>query len=138
MLTLTIMIPLAGALLLALLPGLREGAARALAAAIAVVPLLLLLAIWWNFDTRPGAAAFQQVAELPWIPSLGVAWRVGVDGIALAVALMSALLFVAAVAWPAQAKGRALSSTPGSCFSKAFRSASSSRSTCCSSTSSST
>ncbi|MEO8311549.1 MAG: NADH-quinone oxidoreductase subunit M [Caldimonas sp.] len=104
MLTLTILIPLAGALLLALLPGLSDLAARRLAVAVAALPLLLLLAVWWDFDTKAGAATFQQVAELPWIPSLGVAWRVGVDGIGLAVALMSALLFVAAVAWPAQAK----------------------------------
>ncbi len=107
MLTLTILIPLAGALVLILLRGLSESAARRLAVAIAAVPLLLLLAVWRSFDTRNGAAAFQQIAELPWMPSLGVAWRVGVDGIALAVALMSALLFIAAIAWPAQAKGSA-------------------------------
>src|SRR3546814_19297824 len=50
---------------------------------------------------------FQSVAEVPGIPSLGVAWRVGIDGIALAVALMSALLFLGATAWPAETQGRA-------------------------------
>ena len=107
MLTLTILIPLVGALALALATGLSEKSTRRLAVAIAALPLLLLLWAWAGFDTGPDAPAFQQVAELPWIPSLGVAWRVGVDGIALAVALMSALLFVAAVAWPAQTKGSA-------------------------------
>src|SRR3546814_4840472 len=45
--------------------------------------------------------------ETEWIPALGVAWRVGVDGIALALALMTALLFLAAVAWPEETQGRA-------------------------------
>src|SRR3546814_3340995 len=50
---------------------------------------------------------FQSVAEVPCVPSLGVAWRVGIDVIALAVALMSALLFLGATAWPAETQGRA-------------------------------
>lgn len=107
MLTLTILIPLAGALLLALMPGFPEVVARRLAVAVAALPLLLLIWVGWEFDTSTSAPAFQQVAEFPWIPTLGVAWRVGVDGIALAVALMSALLFLAAVAWPAQTQGSA-------------------------------
>ena len=107
MLTLTILLPLAGALLLALMTGLTDTVVRRVAVAVAVLPLVLLVAVGWGFDTKTGAPAFQQVAELPWIPTLGVAWRVGVDGIALAVALMSAVLFLAAVAWPAQTQGSA-------------------------------
>src|SRR3546814_3674374 len=72
---------------------------------MATLPLLLLLGVWWRFD--PAGPMFQSVAEVPWIPSLGVAWRVGIDGIALAVALMSALLFLGATAWPAETQGRA-------------------------------
>lgn len=102
MLTLTILIPLIGALALAWLAVLAESTLRWLATAIAAVPLLLLLMVWSGFDSGAGAPAFQYIETVPWIPSLGVAWRVGVDGISLAVALMSALLFVAAVAWPAQ------------------------------------
>jgi NADH-quinone oxidoreductase subunit M len=102
MLTLTILIPFIGALALAWLAVLAESTLRWLATAIAAVPLLLLLMVWSGFDSGAGAPAFQYIETVPWIPSLGVAWRVGVDGISLAVALMSALLFVAAVAWPAQ------------------------------------
>lgn len=107
MLSVIVLLPLAGALALALLPGLGEQAARRFAVAVAAVPLLLLIVVWIGFDTSPGAPAFQWVVDLPWIPSLGVGWRFGVDGIALAVAAMSALLFVAAVAWPADTQGRA-------------------------------
>jgi NADH-quinone oxidoreductase subunit M len=105
MLTLVIFAPLLGALALVSMQRLTEGQARALAAGIAVLPLLALLIVLWRFD--PAAQAFQSVAEVRWIPSLGVAWRVGVDGIALAIALMSALLFLAAIAWPAETQGRA-------------------------------
>ncbi len=100
MLTLAILVPLAGAALLMMASGLGLRAARWTAVAFAAVPLLLLVIVWAGFDNGPGAPAFQATAEVPWIPSLGVAWRVGVDGISLALALMSALLFVGCVAWP--------------------------------------
>ncbi len=107
MLSLIVLLPLAGALALALLPSLSEWAARRFAFAVALIPLLLLIVVWIGFDTGASAPAFQWVVELPWIPSLGVGWRFGVDGIALSIAAMSALLFVAAIAWPADVQGRA-------------------------------
>jgi NADH-quinone oxidoreductase subunit M len=106
LLTLAILVPLAGALALALVPDLAEARARAVTVAVAAVPLILLLAVWWGWQTGPGSPAFQAQAEIEWIPTLGVAWRVGVDGVSLALALMSALLFLAAVAWPAETSGR--------------------------------
>src|SRR3546814_1910850 len=60
-----------------------------------------------SLDFDASGAQFQAVAETEWIPALGVAWRVGVDGISLALSLMTALLFLAAVAWPAETQGRA-------------------------------
>jgi len=106
MLTLSILIPIAGALGLALSSKLGEVQARFAAVIVSAVPLLLLVVVWSGFDTGAGAPVFQSVAEATWIPTLGVAWRVGVDGIALALSLMTALLFVAAVAWPAETMGR--------------------------------
>lgn len=107
MLTLTILVPLLGALALLLLPNASEQVIRRIAIGVAAVPLILLLVVWAGFDTAASAPAFQQVDVVPWIPSLGVAWRVGVDGIALVIATMSALLFLAAIAWPAETKERA-------------------------------
>jgi NADH-quinone oxidoreductase subunit M len=106
MLTLAILVPLAGALALMLIPGIGESRARLAATVVSAVPLALLLAAWWAFDSRAGAPDFQLVSEVPWIPTLDVAWRVGVDGISLALALMTALLFVAAVAWPMESRHR--------------------------------
>ena len=107
MLTLTVLIPVLGAFALVLWPGVTVRKARWFATAVSIVSLLALIVVWLGFNTGGDAPAFQAVVEVPWIPTLGVAWRLGVDGIALSIVLMSALLFVAAIAWPADTQGRA-------------------------------
>lgn len=104
MLSLTIVIPLSGALVLALWPDLGARTARLGAVLISAVPLLLLMVVWLRFDY--GAPGFQQIEDVPWIPTLGVAWRMGVDGISLPIAAMSALVFIAAIAWPMESDDR--------------------------------
>ncbi len=106
MLTLCVLVPLLGAAALAFAPRLPDRAARRTAVALSAVPLLLLLMAWARFEGG-GAGGFDLVEEVTWIPSLGVAWRLGVDGISLALALMTALLFVGAVAWPMEKAERA-------------------------------
>ena len=103
MLTLTVLLPIAGAVVLMAWRGAGERTARRFAVAASLIPLLLLIVVWTGFDTGERAPAFQQVEEARWIPSLGVAWRVGVDGIGLAIAVMSAVVFTAAIAWPPEA-----------------------------------
>ncbi|PEQ11533.1 oxidoreductase [Novosphingobium sp. PC22D] len=107
MLSLAILVPLIGAFVLSLWTSAGTRAARATAIALSAVPFALLVAAWIGFDASPGAPLFQHIEEAPWIPALGVAWRMGVDGIALVVATMSALLFVAAAAWPIELGERA-------------------------------
>jgi len=96
MLTLAVLAPLLAALLLAFLPVGKETSRWAATGAVAV-SLLALIVVWAGGSEAGG---FRAQSEVPWIPSLGIAWRVGVDGMSLALALMSALLFVAAAAWP--------------------------------------
>jgi len=100
MLTLAILIPMLGALALTLLPDVGHATARIIAVATSTLSFLVLLIVWYQFDTGAGAPAFQAYAEAPWIPSLGVFWRVGVDGISLSLSLMSGILFIACIAWP--------------------------------------
>jgi NADH-quinone oxidoreductase subunit M len=104
-LTLAIIIPLLGAIGLVAFPRFDERGSRMLAAVVAALPLLLLALSWARFDAGSGEV-FQQVTDVDWIPTLGVGWRVGVDGIALALALLTALLFVAAVWYPVDLRGR--------------------------------
>lgn len=107
MLTLTILVPLFGALVLASGSRLDARRARLCALPFGLIPLLLLAAAWVDFDGSAAAPAFQHVVDLPWIASLGVGRRLGVDGISLSLAAMSALLFVAALAWPQMLGARA-------------------------------
>ncbi len=108
MLSLAILIPMLGALALVLSPALGRDKARWLAIGASVLSLACLVVVWALFQTGAEAPAFQAVAEVPWIPSLGVAWRVGVDGMSLALSLMSAVLFVACIAWPMENPQRPL------------------------------
>lgn len=105
MLTAAIFVPLAGALLLALWrPG--ERAARAVGVATSAVPLVLLSWAWLRFDAA-GREMFQLVEQASWIPSVGAAYRVGVDGISLSLAMMTSVLFLAATAFRSDTLGRA-------------------------------
>lgn len=106
LLSLTIVIPLLGALSLAFI-GRRASAraARAAGAGLAALPLILLVVSAVRFD--PGGPLFQQVVSLPWIPSIGAGFRIGVDGIGLALALTSALLYLVAIGYPVDHAGRA-------------------------------
>ncbi|ORE91763.1 proton-translocating NADH-quinone oxidoreductase, chain M [Stappia sp. 22II-S9-Z10] len=104
MLTLAILVPFVGALVLVTAPGLRATTARALAVATAAVPLALLCFAWSRFSL--GGTDFQLVEEMAWVPALGVAWRVGVDGVSLALSLMTGVLFVATIAWPMEQRER--------------------------------
>ncbi len=105
MLSAAVAIPALAAVVLVLRPGWSERVTRWFTIAVTAVPLLLLIATWVRFDTG-GHQPFQLVEEVDWIPTLGVGWRMGVDGISLALALLSALLFLVAVAYPVDLMGR--------------------------------
>src|SRR3546814_12549617 len=62
-----------------------------------------MIVAWLRFD---GDGGFELVESMSWIPSIGVSYRVGVDGLSLPLAAMSALLFLVAVAYPADLRGR--------------------------------
>ncbi len=98
MLTFAILLPFAISVGLALVPAIPASMARLGAIATAAVSLLLLIAVWAGY----AGGGFGAIEEVPWIPTLGIAWRVGVDGMSLALLLMSAVVFVAAIAWPMQ------------------------------------
>jgi len=96
LLTLATVVPLAGAGVVAVLPRRASGAPRVVALAAAVLSLVCLTATWVRFDDGAG---MQLVEEATWIPSLDVAWRVGVDGLSLALSILTAVLFVPAVVY---------------------------------------
>ena len=104
MLTAATFVPLVGALLIAALPASGRGISRWLAIAVTAVPLVLMIAAWVAFDGDGGG--FDLVERAEWIPTLGVSYTLGVDGLSLPLAAMTALLFVAAAAYPVDTLGR--------------------------------
>lgn len=89
--SLTVMLPLSGALLLMILPRRSDGLAIAIGIAASGLTFLLTLWMWARGVADTG---FAQVEELVWIPSIGAAYRVGVDGISLPLIVLTGILFL--------------------------------------------
>ncbi|MFM7776003.1 MAG: NuoM family protein, partial [Actinomycetota bacterium] len=90
--TLTIIgaLPLFGALLIALLGNSQKENIKKLALLTSVLTFAATVVAALNFEIdRPG---FQLVEKYSWIPSLGVNFQVGVDGISLILILLSTIL----------------------------------------------
>ena len=89
-LTMMMLLPLLGSVLLAIIP--TEQVLRIKQAALGVSILVAASAIimWLNFDSANVDFQFVQVAQ--WIPSFGINYAVGVDGISLVLIMLSVLL----------------------------------------------
>jgi NADH-quinone oxidoreductase subunit M len=93
MLSLTVFLPLAGALALLLVPnrdGSRDGLVRWAALAISLATFAVTLALWAGFN--PTTADFQFVERLPWIPTFGIDYFIGIDGISLLLVVLTGFL----------------------------------------------
>jgi NADH-quinone oxidoreductase subunit M len=89
-LTYMIFIPLAGAVVVLLLPNKGYNLIRWVSAAATVPPLLMGCWLYANFDTTQ--SGFQFVQKLPWIPAYNIQYFVGVDGLSISMILLTALL----------------------------------------------
>lgn len=89
-LTVVTFVPIIAALVLAVLPPARHGAIRIFALVAALVNFVLSLHLLWHFDVSSNA--FQYSIDLPWIPSVGIGYRMGIDGISLFLVLLSTFL----------------------------------------------
>ena len=88
-LSLLILVPLVGAFIIFLI-GDQAQNARAVAMWASLVTFALSLLLWAGFDG--GSADFQFVERREWIPSLGVSYYVGVDGISVLFLVLSSFL----------------------------------------------
>lgn len=82
--------PLVGAIVLLGFTAEQRKLARGLGFLFSLVSLGLALLLWKNFST--GSAGLQFVEQRPWIPTLGIEYFVGVDGLGLLMVLLSALV----------------------------------------------
>jgi NADH-quinone oxidoreductase subunit M len=83
-------IPLLGAIVVMALPRAREGQARLVAMAASLLTLAASVAM--AVDYSDGGARFQFTQDYSWIKAFGAHYAVGVDGIALALILMTTAL----------------------------------------------
>ncbi|MFC5380789.1 NADH-quinone oxidoreductase subunit M [Aquipuribacter nitratireducens] len=90
-LTAALVLPLVGAAVVALLPKGRTDAAKAVALAFSLAVLGLVVAMSLTFDV-PAAGEYQFAEEVSWIPQLGVTYALAVDGIALSMVALTAVL----------------------------------------------
>jgi NADH-quinone oxidoreductase subunit M len=93
LLSLSVALPLAAALLLLLIPnrdGRNGGAIRWLALLLSVAVFGVTLALWVRFDAT--SPEFQFVERRAWIPAFGIDYYVGVDGISLLLVVLTAFL----------------------------------------------
>ena len=92
-LSLVIFLPLVGALAILLTRGeeaIVARNARNMALWTSTVTFALSLLIWFGFER--GTAEFQFVEKVAWMPSFGIGYHVGIDGISMPFVLLSTLL----------------------------------------------
>ncbi len=82
-----VVLPLLGVVPVLLGP---ESSAKWTALILTALELVLSLGLWWALD--PGRGTLQLVSSTPWIPSWGISYRVGIDGISLVMVLLTTLL----------------------------------------------
>jgi NADH-quinone oxidoreductase subunit M len=97
MLSLITFLPLAGAVLVLIAgygdrEGRRDALVRWLSLAVSLATFALTLLLWARFDASPSAAEFQFVEQRSWIPSFGISYHLGIDGISLLLIVLTAFL----------------------------------------------
>jgi NADH-quinone oxidoreductase subunit M len=94
-----LMLPLVGAaVILVLRPRTRavqsdtleDGRPRQIAFYTFLLEFIVSMGLWWSFD--PASAGWQAAIDLPWIPTWGVRFTLGVDGIALMMLLLTTFI----------------------------------------------
>jgi NADH-quinone oxidoreductase subunit M len=85
-------LPLVGTALLVLLPRDEGRQHKAVALLTTLVTFFVSLGLWAGFDARPGAPEFQFEEMYAWVPSVGISYHVGLDGVALLLVMLTTAL----------------------------------------------
>ncbi|MFZ9100995.1 MAG: proton-conducting transporter membrane subunit, partial [Candidatus Planktophila sp.] len=99
-------LPLIGALLIAVIPAQQVLRVKQAALGTTILVAVSALMMWFNFDKSNTALQFGESAE--WIPSFGINYAVGVDGLSLVLILLAVLLtpIVVLAGWNESEGGR--------------------------------
>ena len=101
-----IFLPVVGAILIAFIPRLSNGLIRRIAACVTLIPLVLSIILFFNFDRSLGAIQFQD--KLDWIPAINANYHLGVDGLSLPLVILTAFLgfMVVLISWKTELRVR--------------------------------
>ncbi len=89
-LTILILVPLFGGIVVAGLGAEQRRLARGLTLAFSLVALTGALCLWKHFDAASGGLQF--VEKHDWVPSLGIQYFLGVDGLGLLMVMLTAIV----------------------------------------------
>lgn len=89
-LTLLVLLPVLGGLLVLLLGKGRDGLVRQTALGISLITFAASLLLWTGFDAA--SADFQFVERYTWLPDFGISYHVGLDGITLWLVILTTFL----------------------------------------------
>lgn len=106
LLTIATFLPILAGLALMALPDRSTKKAHTVSIAATGAVFLITLAIWARGIV---AGDFAQVEEIAWIPAIGAAYRLGVDGLSLPLVLLTSLLFFLSALYSARIGERAAS-----------------------------
>ena len=95
LLSLVTFLPLLGAILIAVLPNRNKAVIHGAGIFVSITTFLVSIFIWRRFRETVG---FQLVDHVDWIPSAGVGYTLGVDGISLLLVLLTTLITPIALA----------------------------------------
>lgn len=102
LLSITTFLPLAGALLILLIKPKSKRVTYGIGVGAAGLAFLTSIAVW----VRGIGAGFSQIEQFEWISSLGIAYRMGVDGISFPLVILTTLLFLASLIYSAKIEKR--------------------------------
>jgi NADH-quinone oxidoreductase subunit M len=87
--------PLAALVVVALIPNGRDQAIRAVSAIAGLITVILGVVVWAGYD--PDGAPYQFVENIPWVEGLGISYHLGVDGIGVLLAMLTAIVYFTGV-----------------------------------------
>ncbi|MCW9706233.1 complex I subunit 4 family protein [Fodinibius salsisoli] len=103
LLSITTFLPLLGTLVILLVKPDKPRTTYRIGIGASTLAVVTSLGIW----LRGVGSSFNQIEQLEWIPSLGIAYRMGIDGISFPLVLLTTVLFLTALIYSAKIEKRA-------------------------------
>ena len=94
-LSVIVFIPILSAMLILLIPGQRKTEVRMVALAAAFVDLCLATWMYFSYDVSAGGYQFREIYQ--WLPSFGIQYSVGVDGMNAPLVLLTGIVMFTGV-----------------------------------------